>query len=185
MKPYLLVTTFALLVGAIVPRQENEQRPGPSLTPGPKFERLDKSKAVSPIPQPKAGISLESMPNLHLQLLVMVDIQEGLINMVKDWDTALFKSNIMAHSALAQVFDLPVIITSSAPVGPNGIVPKELVVMHPNATIIDRSGEVNAWDNNDFRDAVRASGKTQIIVAGIMTDICKFCLFLKTKQDVD
>ncbi|KEZ41588.1 hypothetical protein SAPIO_CDS7763 [Scedosporium apiospermum] len=102
---------------------------------------------------------------------IMVDIQEGLINMVKDWDTALFKSNIMAHSALAQVFNLPVIISSSASVGPNGIVPKELVAMHPNDTIIDRSGEVNAWDSKDFRNAVQASGKTQIIVAGIMTDI--------------
>jgi len=112
----------------------------------------------------------------------MVDIQEGLINMVKDWDTALFKSNIMAHSALAQVFNLPVIISSSASVGPNGIVPKELVAMHPNDTIIDRSGEVNAGDSKDFRNAVQASGKTQIIVAGIMTDICKFCFFSRILQ---
>ncbi|PKS10029.1 hypothetical protein jhhlp_004654 [Lomentospora prolificans] len=161
MKPYYLVTAFALLVSAFVPRQETEDRHGPALTPGPKFERLDKAKA----------------------LLVIVDIQEGLINMVKDWDTALYKSNILAHSSLAQVFNLPVIITSSAPVGPNGVVPKELIAMHPNATIIDRSGEVNAWDSKEFRDAVRATGKTQIIVAGIMTDICTTFLSLSLREE--
>lgn len=106
-------------------------------------------------------------------MLVIVDIQEGLINMVRDWDTALYKANMLAHGGLAQVFDLPVIITSSASVGPNGMVPKELTAMHPNATVIDRNGEVNAWDSKEFRDAVRATGKTQVIVAGIMTDICK------------
>ena len=93
--------------------------------------------------------------------------------MVKDWDTALYKSSILAHSSLAQVFNLPVIITTSAPSGPNGIVPKEILAMHPNATIVDRQGEVNAWDNEEFREAVRASGKSQVIVAGISTDVCK------------
>lgn len=43
--------------------------------------------------------------------------------------------------------------------------------MHPNAPFIKRNGEVNAWDNEDFKKAVRASGKKQIILAGIVTDV--------------
>jgi hypothetical protein len=31
-------------------------------------------------------------------------------------------------------------------------------------------GEVNAWDNADFRSAVEATGKEQLIVAGIVTE---------------
>ena len=93
--------------------------------------------------------------------------------MVKDWDTALFKSSIIAHSSLAQVFDLPVVITTSAASGPNGRVPREIRAMHPNATVVERQGEVNAWDNEEFRDAVRATGKSQVIVAGISTDVCE------------
>ena len=43
--------------------------------------------------------------------------------------------------------------------------------MHPNATFIHRQGEVNAWDNSDFQAAVKATGKTQVILAGITTDV--------------
>lgn len=70
---------------------------------------------------------------------------------------------MLAYSGLAQVFDLPVIITSSGPTGPNGMVPKELLSMHPNVTIVNRSGEINAWNSEEFREAIRASGKPQVI----------------------
>lgn len=103
----------------------------------------------------------------------MVDFQEGLINMVKDWDTALYKSNILAHSGVAQLFDLPVIITAGAPQGPNGVIPKEILAMHPNATVVYSDGHVNYWDNEGFRDALKATGKSQVIIAGITTDVCE------------
>lgn len=45
--------------------------------------------------------------------------------------------------------------------------------MHPNAPLIKRNGEVNAWDNSDFRAAVKATGKKQIIMAGIVTDVSR------------
>jgi nicotinamidase-related amidase len=59
------------------------------------------------------------------------------------------------------------------PVGPNGPLPAEILKMYPNMPLIKRNGEVNAWDNPEFRAAIRATGKKQIIVAGIVTDVCK------------
>ena len=44
--------------------------------------------------------------------------------------------------------------------------------MHADAPYIKRNGEVNAWDNEEFRNAVRATGKKQVILAGIVTDVC-------------
>jgi isochorismate hydrolase len=55
--------------------------------------------------------------------------------------------------------------------GPNGPLPKEIVQLHPNSTFVKRNGEVNAWHSEEFRNAVRATGKTQIILAGITTDV--------------
>lgn len=49
--------------------------------------------------------------------------------------------------------------------------PKEIIAMHPNAPYIKRQGEVNAWDNADFKQAVEATGKKQIIMGGITTDV--------------
>lgn len=43
--------------------------------------------------------------------------------------------------------------------------------MYPDTPIIKRGGEVNSWDNPDFRKAVEATGKKQLIIAGISTDV--------------
>lgn len=50
---------------------------------------------------------------------------------------------------------------------------KEITDMYPNAPLIKRQGEINAWDNADFRDAVKATGRKQLVIAGILTDVCK------------
>lgn len=54
--------------------------------------------------------------------------------------------------------------------------------MYPNATIISRPGEVDAWDNEDFRNAVKATNRTQIIMASIMTDVCTTHLALSLRD---
>jgi nicotinamidase-related amidase len=45
--------------------------------------------------------------------------------------------------------------------------------MYPDAPLIERPGQINAWDNPNFRHAVEATGCKQIILAGIITDVCK------------
>jgi len=45
--------------------------------------------------------------------------------------------------------------------------------MHANATLVRRQGEVNAWDNADFRAAVAATGKKQLIIGGVVTEVCE------------
>lgn len=57
--------------------------------------------------------------------------------------------------------------------GPNGQLPQEILDMYPDAPLIQRQGEVDAWDNEDFRAAVKATGKSQVIVGGIVTDVCE------------
>lgn len=52
----------------------------------------------------------------------------------------------------------------------------EVLALHPNATVIKRQGEVNAWDNPSFKSAVKATGKKQVILGGITTDV-SFALF--------
>jgi hypothetical protein len=53
--------------------------------------------------------------------------------------------------------------------------------MYPNAAFIRRNGEVNAWDNPDFRKAVEATGRKQVILGGIVTEVCKWPLIFRCR----
>lgn len=51
-------------------------------------------------------------------MLVILDMQEGLYSLSRDFDPTLFRDSMIAHSALGQVFDIPVVMTTSSQIGP-------------------------------------------------------------------
>lgn len=115
-----------------------------------KYTRLDKTQAA----------------------ILLVDHQAGLISLVQDFPPNEFKNNVLALAALAKFFKLPTILTTSFEEGPNGPIVPELKQMFPDAPYIARPGNINAWDNEDFVKAVKATGKKQLIIAGVVTDVC-------------
>ncbi|HEY9149541.1 MAG TPA: isochorismate family cysteine hydrolase YcaC [Gammaproteobacteria bacterium] len=104
--------------------------------------------------------------------VLMVDHQAGLMSLVRDIDPDKFRNNVLATADLAKYFDLPTILTTSFETGPNGPLMTELKDTFPEAPYIARPGQINAWDNEDFVEAVKATGKKQLIVAGIVTEVC-------------
>ncbi len=75
---------------------------------------------------------------------------------------------MLALAAAAKYFNLPTILTTSFEQGPNGPLVPELKEMFPDAPYIARPGQINAWDNEDFVKAVKATGKKQLIIAGVV-----------------
>lgn len=104
--------------------------------------------------------------------VLLVDHQTGLLSLVRDIDPDKFKNNVLALAAAAKYFNLPTILTTSFEQGPNGPLVPELKDMFPDAPYIARPGQINAWDNEDFVQAVKASGKKQLIIAGVVTEVC-------------
>ena len=104
--------------------------------------------------------------------VLLVDHQTGLLSLVRDIDPDKFKNNVLALAALAKYFNLPTILTTSFEQGPNGPLVPELKTFFPDAPYIARPGQINAWDNEDFVNAVKATGKKQLIIAGVVTEVC-------------
>jgi nicotinamidase-related amidase len=105
-------------------------------------------------------------------VVLLVDHQAGLLSLVRDIDPDKFKNNVLALADLAKFFKLPTILTTSFESGPNGPLMPELKALFPDAPYIARPGQINAWDNEDFVKAIKATGKKQLIIAGIVTEVC-------------
>ncbi|KAK5170412.1 uncharacterized protein LTR77_005000 [Saxophila tyrrhenica] len=121
--------------------------------------------------------------NKNDSMLLILDLQVGLYGLARDFDPNVYHNAMMAHSALGQLFDIPVVMTTSAQEGPNGVLPKAILDMYPDAPLIQRHGEVDAWDNEEFREAVKSTGKKQIIVGGLVTDVCTAFLALSLRAE--
>ena len=104
--------------------------------------------------------------------VLLVDHQAGLLSLVRDIDPDRFKNNVLALGDLAKYFNLPTILTTSFEDGPNGPLVPELKAQFPDAPFIPRPGQINAWDNDDFVKAVKATGRKQLIIAGVVTEVC-------------
>ena len=104
--------------------------------------------------------------------VLLVDHQSGLVNLVHDFTPDDFKNSVLALADTAKYFNLPTILTTSFEDGPNGPLVPELKELFPDAPCIARPGNINAWDNEDFVNAVKATGKKQLLIAGIVTEVC-------------
>lgn len=104
--------------------------------------------------------------------VLLVDHQTGLLSLVRDIEPDRFRNNVLALADLARYFELPTLLTTSFENGPNGPLLPELKELFPEAPYIARPGQINAWDNADFVRAVKATGRKQLIVAGVVTEVC-------------
>jgi nicotinamidase-related amidase len=105
-------------------------------------------------------------------LLLLLDHQSGLFETVKDIEVMQLRANTTALAKLATVLKLPIITTASVPDGPNGPVMPEIADAAPHANYVPRKGEVNAWDNEAFVQAVRETGRKTLVMAGVWTSVC-------------
>lgn len=105
-------------------------------------------------------------------VFAFVDHQTGLMNLVDNVRAVEFKNYVLGLGELARAHGMPVVLTTSAEEGPNGPKLPELVAMFPDAPLISRPGQINAWSNEEFVQAIKVTGRKNIIISGITTDVC-------------
>jgi nicotinamidase-related amidase len=105
-------------------------------------------------------------------VILLLDHQSGLFQTVMDISISELRANTAMLAKLATLLKIPVITSASEPNGPNGPLMPEIHEFAPHAVFVPRKGEVNAWENEDFVNAVRATGRKTLIVAGVWTSVC-------------
>lgn len=105
-------------------------------------------------------------------VMLLIDHQSGLFQTVGDMPMPELRQRAAALAKIASLANIPLITTASVPQGPNGPLIPEIHQNAPHAQYVARKGEINAWDNPDFVNAVKATGKKTLIIAGTITSVC-------------
>ena len=103
--------------------------------------------------------------------LVLIDHQVGLMTGVRDISTGELKHNVVALAKAAKALKLPIVVTTTARESMWGPTFPELAEALPEIPIIDRAS-VNAFDDEKVAQAIIATGRKKLIIAGISLEIC-------------
>ncbi|EHD19977.1 MULTISPECIES: isochorismatase family protein [Brenneria] len=106
--------------------------------------------------------------------LLLIDHQVGTMQLIKNIDSQFAGKQAIALAKMAKILNLPTVITSSQEDRAQGPIMPEIAEILPEAhdARIKRPGVVNAWAYPEFRDAVLATGRKNLIMAGVTTDVC-------------
>src|SRR5688572_16397725 len=146
----VLVLIGLELAGGPAVLADEKGKSNPFWAPGGKRERLSPDNCV----------------------FAFVDHQTGLMNLVENASSVTFKNYVIGLAKTAKLHNVPSVITTSAETGPNGPFVPEVLAILPNAPVIPRPGQINAWDNADFVAAIEKTGRKKLVISGITTDVC-------------
>lgn len=106
--------------------------------------------------------------------LLLIDHQVGTMSWVGSTTFDEMKKNAIILAKAAKILKIPTVLTSSMEGAAQGPLLSELEGILPNefAARIQRTGIVNAMDDEAFAAAVKATGRTKFILAGVTNDVC-------------
>ena len=105
-------------------------------------------------------------------VMLLIDHQSGLFQLVRDIDQPTLRSHVTGLAKVARLAQIPTFTTASVPDGPNGPLIPEIHEHNPAAVYIPRTGQINAWDNPKWVEAIEQTGRKTLLIAGTLTSVC-------------
>lgn len=103
--------------------------------------------------------------------VVFIDHQPQMTFGVANIDRQLLVNNVVMLAKGAKEYGVPVIITAVETESFSGYIWPDLMGIFPDLQPIERSS-MNSWDDEKFRAAVHATGKRNIVISGLWTEVC-------------
>ncbi|MDC0709193.1 isochorismatase family protein [Stigmatella sp. ncwal1] len=103
-------------------------------------------------------------------VLVLIDHQPFQLTNLNSHDPHMAVNNAAALAKVAKVFGVPTILTSVI-AERGGLIFPQITNVFPGQEVIDRT-LLNTWQDKKVVDAVKATGRKQLIIAGLYTEIC-------------
>jgi nicotinamidase-related amidase len=104
--------------------------------------------------------------------LLLIDYQDHMLDLIFEQDRRVIELNVRSLAQIAVEMKIPIILsTVGVEMGVNAATVESLRSVIPGVKEIDRS-TMNAWDDKNFVDAVKATGRKRLVMGGIATSVC-------------
>jgi nicotinamidase-related amidase len=105
--------------------------------------------------------------------LVLIDYQNEMFEVIRSQTGAdLVEMHVRLLAKTARAFDMPIVLsTVGVGYGINGPTLPSVLAELEGIDPIDRTS-MNAFEDQAFRDAVKATGRKRLIIGGLHTEIC-------------
>lgn len=103
--------------------------------------------------------------------VVFIDHQPQMTFGVANMDRQQLTNNVVMLAKGAKEFNIPAILTAVETESFSGYIWPQLMDIFPDQQPVERTS-MNSWDDAGFRDAVKATGKQNIVIAGLWTEVC-------------
>ncbi|MEV8518993.1 hydrolase [Dyella marensis] len=113
---------------------------------------------------------LDSLLRPEDSVLVLIDHQPYQLANLNSHDPQMVVNNVTGLAKAAKVFNVPTILTSVV-AERGGLLFPTITDVFPGQKVIDRTF-INTWEDKAVVDAVKATGRKQLIIAGLWTEIC-------------
>lgn len=107
--------------------------------------------------------------NIEDSVVMIIDVQEKLLNAVFNKASLEKKATTLANTA--KILGIPVIVTEQYPKGLGATVESLKEALPENTQYFEKTA-FSALENNDVLEALKNSGKKQVVIFGIETHIC-------------
>ncbi|MDQ1006712.1 nicotinamidase-related amidase [Streptomyces sp. V4I23] len=104
-------------------------------------------------------------------VMLFVDHQPQMFFGTGSGDRGAIINNTVGLAKAAKLFDVPTVITTVAADSFSGPALPQLVDVFPDHKLIDRTS-MNAWEDENLVDAIRATGRRKIVISGLWTEVC-------------
>ena len=104
-------------------------------------------------------------------IVVFIDFQPQMTFGVANIDRATLINNVALLAKVAKEFTVPTVLTAVETESFSGYVWPQLLDIFPGQKVIERSS-MNSWDDEGFRNAIKATGRKNILLTGLWTEVC-------------
>jgi nicotinamidase-related amidase len=103
--------------------------------------------------------------------IALIDYQPAMYQGVQSHDRLVTFNNVQILAKTAKLFGIPTVISTVAKDSFSGPFMPEIIQLFPDHPVIDRTS-MNSWLDANFRDAVHATRRKKLVVAGLWTEAC-------------